>query len=246
MTVLALELSTVEWGFDEDGMEFDPYVLFEVDRVVDRWTDSEIIPILSGVAGTAAVINSMLYEYYANLGNVAGVESNVMKAFGMSLETGSYLDSITDMSEIKASIKRFITTAMSSGYSRKRLNDGLKDLLTKGGILDKYFKTYLYDILSQYERSANKAMADDLGLKHFQYSGVILDDTRDFCMERAAKVFSVKEAKKWNDLHWKGKIEGVDVMIALGGYNCRHWVSYITEDKYNERIAEGNKGASDL
>ena len=245
MPKLAYMLVAMDYEYEDGELSYQPDILIWSDKQVDAWKNEYLIPILLGLSSVMAGVNKMLYDEYKVYGNVSGAETGVMAVVGNMLQSGSYLDSVSELSGVKSEIKRFLVTAMSSGYTKKQLSDGIKEILSEGGVLDRYFKTYLYDVISQYDRMVARAMADKLELKHFLYSGNIIKDTRDFCIERSGKVFSVKEAKKWNDLHWRGKIEGVDVMVALGGYNCRHWVSYISEELFNKRMAEGNKGSED-
>lgn len=43
-------------------------------------------------------------------------------------------------------------------------------------------------------------------------------------------IYTVEFARGWNKQQWQGKKPGVDVMIAMGGYNCRGVWSYLTDE----------------
>jgi len=231
MRELSFMLAALDFEFEDGEMQYDPTILFAADKTVDDWTDDYLIPIIFGLNETVRTLNKMLEDDYEG-----EIDEDTMHSVGFAMERGSYLSGVTDMGSVKMDVKKYLAAAMAMGYSRKQLMEGLKDVVETS--TDKYFRTYLYDVISQYERMASRAVANKLGLKHFEYSGDIIKDTRDFCIERAGNVYSVEEAKTWNDLWWRGKIEGVDVMVALGGYNCRHSVLYLTKEEYESRNNE--------
>lgn len=79
-----------------------------------------------------------------------------------------------------------------------------------------------HDSLLETYRTVHQMKAEQAGAKKFLYVGSIIKTTRPFCAERAGKVFDLKQVEGWNKLEFTGKIPGVDVRIALGGFNCRH------------------------
>jgi hypothetical protein len=125
---------------------------------------------------------------------------------------------------------------------------GSKDY--KGG-LEKEFDKYAVDLYQTYDQAYNKTIGNELGLKYFIYQGGLIGDSRDFCAAHNNKVWSVDEAGTWKD--WtpaqgdypagyevKAKdlnsvpsylgYAGYDPLINLGGYRCRHWLGWITEE----------------
>jgi hypothetical protein len=45
------------------------------------------------------------------------------------------------------------------------------------------------------------------------------------------KVFTKKEIDSWNRMgKWNGKAEGRDVWVYLGGWNCQHLLSPVTDE----------------
>lgn len=73
-------------------------------------------------------------------------------------------------------------------------------------------------------------VADNIGAKHFRYSGSLIKDSRQWCKDHVDKIYTRAEVKKWRDQTWKGKKEG-DPFVVRGGWNCRHYfVPVIKED----------------
>lgn len=75
--------------------------------------------------------------------------------------------------------------------------------------------------------SANYFFAKKYDYTKFRYEGGLISESRDFCIERNGLEFPIETGREWNDLEWKGKIPGVDFFVQCGGYNCRHWITYI-------------------
>ena len=71
--------------------------------------------------------------------------------------------------------------------------------------------------------------ANQLQLNYFIYQGGEIKTTRAFCEERNGNVYTREEGASWNSLQWEGQKEGNNIFIDGGGYNCRHyldWISY--------------------
>lgn len=69
---------------------------------------------------------------------------------------------------------------------------------------------------------------NDAGIKKFKYFGSLIKDSRDFCVKRAGKVFTLEQIKAWADIQFKGKKEG-DPFVTRGGWNCRHQLSPVVD-----------------
>ena len=72
-------------------------------------------------------------------------------------------------------------------------------------------------------------MKVSLEFKAFIYEGGIYDDTCDFCKERNGKVFTIKEAEEWKKLEWPEKNENYEPLKDMGGTDCRHHPSWISD-----------------
>lgn len=222
-TFQALLLALLMLDFSDSG------VYNNINLVVDKWAKQYLLPIFNGMKSTISKITKEVNSYFEELGfKPTDKASNaILKQLGLKGATkGTYLGEVAKLEDIKQKLKGYVTTSMSAGRTRAEFNDGLRALFEENGMVDKYFRTYAYDMYSQAHRVVSTVKAKELGLTRFLYAGTIIDTTRDFCAERAGNVYTIDEAKEWNDLNWRGKIEGVDVLIQLGGYNCRHYMRY--------------------
>ena len=179
----------------------------------------------------------MVLEYYQHDNDVTRSSwvAGFIKTLGFGTMAAGTLGYALAMAEdAKNNIRQKMIYAMTTG-KQNDLNKVVADIPTE---LGRYYKGHLYDLHSQFERVASRQYAEELDLKHAVYAGTAIETTRDFCNDRVNKAYRIEQIKAWNNLQWKGKIPGVDVLIALGGYNCRHYLNYITEDLY-QNIQDG-------
>lgn len=119
----------------------------------------------------------------------------------------------------------------------------------KRGYLDTYHwrNRITKDALFQYSRNYDQVVSENLGLEWFLYSGGLVDDSRDFCEEKAGKYFHKNEVLSWASQSWQGKARGTDetnIQTMLGGYNCQHSLRPVTlrlvpEDQVQRARDEG-------
>jgi len=203
------------------------------------------------------VINLNLYEYYNKqfkglesrttpyfneLGNTAAKNKNVLNKGNLS--TTGFLDSLFDNNDIVRSIQNTIRTAISSNSKVSDLNtlitEQIKGKEDKFGIVQSFhYKNGGYDSFQNYSRTLDEAFSKSLNLNYAIYAGGKIKTTREFCLSRSGKVFNRETIEEWNTLEWQGKIEGGNVLIDAGGYNCRHdydWISYELAKRVNLNI----------
>jgi hypothetical protein len=106
------------------------------------------------------------------------------------------------------------------------------------GSLVKYYKGFAFDTYQQFDRVSNVEYAKELDLQAFIYEGGLIETSREFCIKRDGKVFTIDEAATWvNDPTLpKTKEEretGVVIYNPLedfGRFNCRHMIRYISNE----------------
>jgi len=104
------------------------------------------------------------------------------------------------------------TTRLQTIYGRDRLGNNFR----------RYATQLVQDSVMGFDGQFAKYRAEELGLKHFKYSGTSVRDTRDFCRRNVNKVYSEDEIRRiWSTQTWQGKAQG-DPFVVRGGYNCRH------------------------
>ena len=65
--------------------------------------------------------------------------------------------------------------------------------------------------------------ARQAGLKRFKYSGTLIANSRDFCIQHVGNTYTEEEIRRiWSSQSWSGKRAG-DPFVVRGGERCRHF-----------------------
>ena len=156
---------------------------------------------------------------------------------------GSYLDTLNKQSAVKMDIKNYVLNSLAEGREYKDYTKGLKEMLVgENASLQKYYRTYVNDVFAEVMRTADVLIAEKLGLEHFIYSGGLIEESRQFCIKKDGKLFTIAETELWRDdpdLPGKSSKEEYNPLIDMGRWSCRHHAEFITKEEYNERA--GNK-----
>jgi len=89
-----------------------------------------------------------------------------------------------------------------------------------------FFETYVFGAVWQSFNTAQRIYAGKFKYEKFLYAGGIIEESRDFCVERAGNEFTFDQGLEWNEMDWRGKIPGVDFFVQCGGYNCLHHLEW--------------------
>lgn len=136
---------------------------------------------------------------------------------------------------------------------------GIKHIVSRSKLHERDLYRSIYDlaynVYQHYEAVYNLTFATGIRMTYFIYQGGIDNDSRDFCVAHSNKVWSIEESEQWKewtpyygiknnqfpeDYEIKQKdiyavpdyldYEGYNPLIDRGGYNCRHQLSFITEN----------------
>ena len=162
------------------------------------------------------------------------------------------LDLVRDMERLQAVQRRFFVDFKSVPRDLSmRLRLAIVDLIDKQNIVGVNEKQTARAIQDIAQISFNKAyfiatqsqalylgwhryqQIKALGVTQFKYRGTIKNTTRDFCRfalgypnklttKRKNNIWTMKDIEYWDKKTWKGKIEGVPLIVQAGGYRCRH------------------------
>lgn len=139
------------------------------------------------------------------------------------------------ISQVKNPLSQLLNQNINSGASFTGMLDQVKAFI-KGdaneGKLLRHVKTVVRDVLFNYSRTYQIAVAADLGLEFYLYSGGLIDTSRPWCKERAGKYFHHKEIEAWADESWAGKRPDTtqsSIFIYAGGYSCLHQILPVSE-----------------
>ena len=156
-----------------------------------------------------------------------GIDEN-----GKILRGGALYD-VFQSEAVVQKLKNTAIQAVVNGVSLKAYRNELKAIATnENGELMKYYKQISFDYFNQASEIVNSRVAEGLGLEYFIYQGSLKTTSRAFCIKRANKVFSIKEAQLWKndkDLIVRDRVN-YNSLLQRGGYNCRHFIKYISKD----------------
>lgn len=220
--------------------------LAQLDRLLDDFGRSFLTPRVRDFGAELLVLATDSGAYFEAIGlatsrTAAIAESVTLIRTAIGLDTAGnllpngYLSRVAQASEVRATIRDYVTRSLAGKTPLRQYTKGLSDIVKGGsekdGALQGYLRQYAYDTYNQTQEAANRLIADELGLTYFIYEGSVIDTTRDFCRKRAGKVFSVAEAAKWrSDPDLLGDPNTYNPLIERGRWNCRHMIRYIPEE----------------
>jgi hypothetical protein len=182
-------------------------------------------------------------DYFSKAGgpkpirNEKGVLERLMMSYGYdsrreSLISGGYFSQIGNGGQVSQKIAQSINQAISSEMSLKDFREQFHGVIVNPnglGLVQAHYSRFTHDIYMDFDRLTGVELAKETGLTHAIYAGTEVEDTRGFCEARLNRVYTLEEIETWNSDEWKGKRPGVDVKQALGGYNCRHILNWVSE-----------------
>ena len=224
-----------------------------VERIFDEIGRDEVNKVLAQYADALLAISGKNAEYYFAIGfdneKVRAIADDLTLIRGLigidadgKLKQDGFLYRLGRSEQVREDIKAYMLTAISSRQSLDKMQRGLGGII-KGannvdGALVSYWKSYAYDTYSRIREVDNLHFKDEIGLRHFMYQGGLIKTSRYFCIKKNGKVFSEEEAKRdWpNDpdlIDQKHKAQ-YNPLIDRGRNNCRHFLMWITEERYND------------
>jgi len=170
------------------------------------------------------------------------VTKRMIKAFGFSdtgkVVQGGYISEIQADITVKRAFKGYIIKLDRNTVLTEAQTADL-ELYIKGddktkGIWESYYSqidrsnSSIFDVYQKADRMIQDEMALELQLDAAMYVGGLIETSRDFCRARNGKIFLRSEIAQWAKLEWSGKPKsGYDPFVDLGGYYCRHHLSYL-------------------
>jgi len=244
----SLETDANEALIPNDKMLFIPSML---DSYYDQFNEEELKPIVSTFASDITKLLKYNQKYYDGVkpsDEHGQIKESVLGALGISgavIAGGSLLFNIlTDRAAI-AAIKTVVMAGIGTGLTITSLKIALKETIVSksGGLIKSLFNERLPDPYVKVDRFIGKKYQVALKLNYAIYQGGTIGTSREFCIERNNKVFSREEiakfgtsADKWDGYtdkskgEFQGKSAIYDPFQDLGGYNCRHFYSWISDE----------------
>jgi hypothetical protein len=147
---------------------------------------------------------------------------------------GGFLANAFNMQGVAESVGQRMMAGVSGGMDLKTFTKTFKqEFVTNNqgnGAIVRNFRTVAQDSFQMFDRTVQNTVATDLGLSFALYAGTEIKTSRDFCKKRNGIIYSREVIESWNPLQWEGKIPGTDVKETLGGYRCRHHLSWLSAE----------------
>ena len=172
-------------------------------------------------------------KYFSPFEPSLAAQKNILKRG--SLVVDGFVDSLFDNTDIVSSIQSTVRTAISSEQQtstlQQLLTDQIKGKKDRLGVVSSFHSKNGKDDFQAYSRSLDDAFSKELNLNYAIYAGGEINSTRDFCEDRNGKVFNRETILSWNHTpaEWQGRKPENDILIDMGGFNCRHdfdWISF--------------------
>ena len=236
----------------EDGKiivsEYNMRLAREVETLMDKFSNKFQKSVLKEFANGMLKLTNFSIDYFKGLGylekelkNIELTMDFIYERIGIS-RTGeilknSYLYSLSKNAEVREEIKNYVINSVAGQKNYSEYLKGMKELIVGNdqveGTLQRYYGQFAYDTYNQVDSAINKNFADNLGLTYFIYMGSLIDTSREFCIKRAGKAFSIEETETWKDdpdlIDKKTKNE-YNPLIDRGRYRCRHSIRYIPKE----------------
>jgi hypothetical protein len=151
-----------------------------------------------------------------------------------ALLPGSYFEKLFNQTETAQRVAGLVNQAIQAKMPLKDFRAAFKPVFVgsvgKPGMLERHYKTFVFDLYQRVDRTINLEYADRLKLNYAVYSGTLIETSRPFCQARNNKVFSREEIEGWQDLEFDGKPPVYDPFTDLGGFSCRHHLNFISDE----------------
>jgi len=170
------------------------------------------------------------------------------------LVKNGWMESLIKDTTVLRNVKDGLLKGVLSGASFKDVRQTVTEILIgtpdADGGYERYLKNSVYDVFQQHDAAYSEQVEADLDLKYFIYTGGLVDDSRDICREHNARVWSAEEAEEWATwtpsqsiyiTEFKQKniyavpsylgYAGYDPLIDRGGFNCRHQLAWISDER---------------
>jgi len=214
-------------------------------RAMSRWQRQYEKTMLGSVLDWAGRLFGLNSEYFETFepGKVESIDEAArrltLQRWGYNVNTkelipGGYFESLFKNPNIGQRVAGLVNQAITQKMPLAQFQKTFRQVfvgIPGQGMLERHWRTNSFDLYQRIDRTANLIYADRLGLEYAIYSGTLENDSRPFCIARVNKVFSRPEISSWKNLQFQGKPKvGYDPFVDCGGYNCRHTLSWITDE----------------
>lgn len=167
-------------------------------------------------------------------------DSVINKTLGITdkgkLITDGFIDKVIENKSVQKLFTKKVTEILSGspdvGLMKHKLKEVIIGTKESTGLLERHYRTFANDLISNIDRTGSLVYANELELNHFYYSGGIILSSRSFCKSKNGKIFTRAEAERWKDSAFitsmYDNINDYEPLIDMGGYGCRHRPDWVT------------------
>jgi hypothetical protein len=234
---LTKSLSNFVDDFDHENRiaVFDNDKISEYQELMDNFFKKEMTPFLGFLALKIRDALQLAQENFAEDGaeyediqhieEALGIEGGKIKKYRDGKMTILY--ALGSLKVLENDVITLLHSAMNGQVARVDLKKAVVNTASRK--YHDFFDVYAIGSVWQSFNTAQRIYAGKFKYNKFIYAGGIIEESRDFCVDRAGKEFFFDQGLEWNELDWKGKIPGVDFFVQCGGYNCLHHLEWIKE-----------------
>lgn len=211
----------------------DAKEVLRLQGVMQDFFDRHTIPFLAFLAlSIRKVLKVSQNNFNGNFSDVAHLEKalgikngKIVRAIDGKV---TVLYAIGEMKVLENDMVLFVNNALNGEVLRRDLKKNLHRIISRK--YHDFVEIYAIGALMQTYNAAQYTFAKKGGYDKFVYEGGLIEESRDFCVERDGQEFWDYQGEEWDKIWWKGKIEGVPFFIQVGGYNCRHHLEWFKSD----------------
>lgn len=227
-----------------------------IDSVFRTWVADYGLRIARFIGGNIWNIQDLNVKYYTTFMNTTRVQAasgDVLNAtlakYGVNIDgsinpNGYLFNAVSDQS-ISRRLKSVVVGGVQTEAAVSKVQANMRNLLGRVGVglVEAKLSEAIPSGMLQVDRETNTAFATDLQLNHAIYQGGLIKTSREFCEERNNKVFTREEILRFGTSadkfggytnksagEFQGKTKVYNPLTDIGGYNCRHFYSWISED----------------
>ena len=216
-------------------------------KVFDEFSNKFGVKFANEVYDSLSRVSAFNKEYYNeiidNKPRIEKIDSRVKKFvdawLGIDKSGGvvknGYLHKIIESDEVRLEVQNLVVNSIVSkkGWveTKKLIEHKILGDNEKGsnGMLQKYYRGFIYDTFASVDRATSDIYRSELDLVFGIYEGGVIKTTRKFCREHNGKVYHISEIEAFEPKAAIPTDGSYEPFIMLGGYNCRHYINWITE-----------------
>ena len=194
---------------------------------------------------TSAKVIANIQDKIKNVTAIVGVKPDG------TLVKGGFIDKLAGSETLKAELSNYIRKSIESEVSLKPFIKGFEEMVVGNkdvkGNYERYVRGFAHDAFFAQSQQQDNFFADQLGLDYYVYTGTKIKSSRPFCVggkdkiadkefpSKLGEAFSRKDAEVFDKMDWEGKIPDIKFIVQKGGYQCRHYLMWITKDLAEQR-----------